>query len=354
MRFEPGFAASLREDMSNVDPVYRARLGRPYGLSESHLVLLATRTTEPVCVDVELPVDRDVTAYESIATADCLAAEEAIKAGRIAYVVLAGGAGTRLGGPKALARLPGLGLSLLAHKVLSSAEMPLWIMTSAGITGDLLDHLRGLQPLRPGSLFEQYESYRLTPDNRIAFLSPGVPDMHPTGHGDVGSALVESGILDDNPQVTDCIIVNIDNALASPDLRVLGHHLASRAQVTCEIVERHSSDRGGCPVWHDDRLQVMESFRLADEIVDASRWHNTNTMIVSTKALRTVLPWRYHRVRKTVGKRLVVQHERLLQQYTESFEAQYVAVPRESRYLPIKDEIALKEAGRLLNWDLIK
>lgn len=350
MRFEPGNASGLRADINSIELGYRERHCRPGGLTESELLQLVLAPRDEVVSDLEHPSAPDVTELDAIGPDVEELGRKAIEEGSVAFVILAGGSGTRLGSPKALARLPGLGLSLLAHKLTQAIPMQAWVMTSPQLVMPILDHLGTLNPLRLGCVFDQFESYRLSPDNRIAFMAPGVPELHPTGHGDVGPALVESGVFDDSPNVKHCIIVNVDNVLASPEPRVLGHHLATGAHVTCEIVDRSGDDRsGGRLAWSAGRLQVMESFRLPDDFEDSAQLTSTNTMIVSVEALRARLQWRYHRVRKQVGSRIVVQHERLLQQYTEAFDARFVLVPRRQRYLPIKEEIDLERADDALN-----
>lgn len=361
MRFEPGFVKDLVNDLATVRPDIKRRLDRRGAMGEQRLLSLVSSTPQEVVSDVEHANVGDVTNYDSLVSWQ--PACDAIRAGEIAFVVLAGGAGTRAGGPKAFMRLPKLGITLMANKLMQSGfvthegeiiQAPTWFMTSPDQFEKMALHLGGLSPTPEGCVFDQFESYRLTVDNRLSFTEPGVPELHPTGHGDVGPALVESGVLDDSPNVKHVVIVNCDNVLASMDPMVLTHHLETGTHVTCELVERKESDRGGVPVWADNKLQVIEDFRLAPEFVEGARFQNTNTMIVSVEALRSEVPWRWNRVRKQVGNRLVVQHERLVQQYTEAFPTQYVVVDRERRYLPIKSEADLIRADEILNGNRVR
>jgi UDP-N-acetylglucosamine pyrophosphorylase len=307
--------------------------------------------------DIEHASERDVVRYQNLPPSP--AAFDAIQAGQVAFVVLSGGRGTRVGGPKPFMRLPSLGITLISNKLAQSLvttpwgqliEVPIWFMTSPDLMKRFELYLNGISPLATNTIvFEQFESYRLRPDNRLDFVSPGVPDMYPLGHGDVGPALVESGVLDENPNVKYCYIVNCDNVLASPDPYILSHHIESGAKVTCEVIDRNKNDQGGVIVWNDNKLQVVESFRLPDGLIETAPFHNTNSMIINVDVLRTELPWRWYRVRKQVDKRLVIQYERLIQQYTQEFDAQYVVVPREQRYLPIKTEADLMIADHALN-----
>lgn len=365
MRFEPGFVKELQRDLASIRPDIKARTARSGALPDQRLLSLVCATPQEVLSDVEHVTE--ATSYERLTWTgeNAARAVDAIRAGEVAFIPMAGGAGTRAGGPKAFMRLPKLGMTLMALKVMQSGftthegevvQAPVWFMTAPSLFERLALHLGGLMPVPTGAVFEQFESYRLRPDNRVSFTEPGVPELYPTGHGDVGPALVESGVLDDNPNVKHCIIVNLDNVMASVDPHVLGHHLETKAHVTCEVVERQPGDGGGggVPVWHENRPQIVEAFRLPDGFTEGAKYHNTNTMIVSVEALRTPIDWRWHRVRKQVDNRVVVQYERLVQQYTEAFATSYVCVPRDQRYLPIKSEADLLRADEMLNGNRIR
>lgn len=356
MRYEPGFLADLRNDLANVRPDIKMRLNRRGALTEDRLQALIAGVQTDDIAEAEHASSGDITNYDDLY--DWRPACDAIKAGEIAFVVLAGGAGTRVGGSKAFMRLPTLGITLTANKLVQSGfvthkgeiiQAQAWFMTAPEIFKKMALHLGGLSPQPKGVIFEQFESYRLSVDNRLIFTVPGVPELYPSGHGDVGPAIVESGVLADYPNVKHVVIVNCDNVLASMDPMVLTHHLTTGAHVTCELVERQKMDRGGIPIWVDNRLQVVEDFRLPADFVEGARYHNTNTMIVSIEALKTEIPWRWNRVRKQAGNRLVVQYERLVQQYTEVFPTQYVLVDRKRRYLPIKSEADLVRADEVMN-----
>lgn len=360
MRFEPGFYKDLQRDIESVKPEIRAKLARDGAMTEQQLLWNICSTPETVS-GAEHASENDVVKYDDLHTwqAGC----DAIRSGEVAFVVLAGGAGTRAGGPKAFMRLPKLGITLMANKLFQSSlvthegevlQAPTWFMTAPSIFEKMALHLGGLSPTVEGAVFEQFESYRLTVDNRIDFSEPGVPNLAPTGHGDVGPALVESGVLADNPRVKYCVIVNCDNVLASLDPVILSRHVESGNEVTSELVERAKGDKGGAPVWVDGRLQIVEDFRLPDGFTDDARYHNTNTMIVNVDVLKGMTNWRWNRVRKHVDNRVVVQHERLVQQYTERYKTEYVLVDRDRRYLPVKVEADLERADEVLNGNRLR
>lgn len=356
MRFVPGFVQSLQGDLQQVRSDYQARVDRPGGLSGEKLVQLVSRPSDEQVVLPDHPTERDVVFYEGLN--DGRLAREAALKGEVGFIILGGGSGTRAGGPKALLKLPGLGMTLLAQKLLmchiNREFLPTFIMASPAITNDLALHVANLTPTPVGCIFEQFESYRLSPDNRLIFDAPGVPQLYPTGHGDVGPALRASGVLADWPNIKHFIIVNVDNLFATPNETVLHHHIETGAQVTCEITEREEHDKGGVVAWVDNKLQVVENFRVDESFLEAALYHNTNTLIVKREVLEAELDWRWYRVRKQVNNRLVVQHERLIQQYTEAFHTEFVVVPADLRYLPVKDEATLQRAAKRVNGNVVR
>lgn len=347
---KPGFVTPLREQLERVDPTIQQRVHRVGGLSDRELVSLTTRPdADPALYHPVQATEEDVRAFE-VTLEDEAVGEQAVKNGEVAFVVLAGGAGTRAGGPKVFAHLKRVGMSLLAWKLLQAGNMPVWVMASPDMFMPIERHiaLMALPAGMNGTIFEQFEGYRLTPDNQMSLNGSGVPELYPLGHGDVGPALVESKVLDENPQVKRIVVCNVDNVLASPDASVIGCHIRSGAKVSCELVPRQKGDRGGIPVWINDQLQVAEDFRLPEGFAAEARYHNTNTMVIDVDVLRYDITWRWHRVRKEVNNRIVVQHERLLQQYTEECAANFIVVPREARYQCVKTQDDLERADEFL------
>lgn len=343
--------ASLSQTLQTVNPDIQRRVQRPGALTNEELVSLTTRPdADPAVYFPDQAEDRNVSDWSTVTPADEIRGEQAIANGEVAFVLLAGGAGTRIGQPKIFLKLPEIELSLLAWKLLQAGQMPVWVMATPELSGPIHKHINelslpaGLQ----GSVFEQFEGYRLTPDNRLSLVD-NVPELYPLGHGDVGPALVESGILDENPQVKYVFVSNVDNVLASPHPGIIGRHIRTGAPVTCEVVERKEGDRGGVVAWVNNKLQVAEDFRLPPGFADEAKFHNTNSLLINVDVLRWPIPWRWHRVKKQVDSRVVIQYERLLQQYTEECDTDFLLVPRDARYCPIKTPEDLERAGKLLS-----
>jgi UTP--glucose-1-phosphate uridylyltransferase len=194
------------------------------------------------------------------------------------------------------------------------------------------------------AVFPQYLSIRLTPEGRVFTDADGRPSEHAPGHGDLPDALRDSGLLERFVSQGGRLVMvaNLDNLGATLEPAILGWHAQQGRQVTCEVVSKVGSDRGGIPARVDDRLVVLEEFRLPEGFDAASvRVFNTNTFQFDARALLELdMDWTYFIVQKKVGEAQVIQFERLVNEVTSHLDAGFILVPRsgsESRFLPVKD-----------------
>lgn len=294
----------------------------------------------------------------------------ALREGRVAFCVMAGGMATRMGGVvKALVPCVD-GMTFLdvrlRENALASARagrpVPLWIMTSAATDEAIRAALKERGAPSHVRTFVQDLSLRLTEGGEIFLDSQGKPSPYATGHGDLPDALVRSGLLAEHVAAggEHVWITNVDNLGATLDDALLGFYLQSKKQLMVEVTDKLENDRGGIPVHvagpaaggtaQDPRtgvLQVLEEFRLPKGF-DASRVKvfNTNTFLVQARALlESKLEWSFFEVQKKVDGKPAVQFERLLQELTSVLDKIYVRVPRtgpEARFLPVKDQEELE------------
>jgi UTP--glucose-1-phosphate uridylyltransferase len=284
----------------------------------------------------------------------------ALAHGELAFVVMAGGMATRMGGVvKALVEATQgktfLELRLLENEVLSriaGRPVPLWLMTSDATDEPIREALLKRKAPAHVKTFLQGLSLRLTPDGALFRDAQGEPSSHATGHGDLVAAVRRSGLLatflEEEGKVV--WITNLDNLGATVDPAILGAFIESPAEVMVEVCDKVAGDKGGIPVHAEGHLQVLEEFRLPKDF-DAStvRVFNTNTFLVRARALATAkIEWNWFEVEKKVGDQPVIQFERLLQELTHALEATYIRVPREgaaARFLPVKDLEELTRRG---------
>lgn len=285
----------------------------------------------------------------------------AIRAGELAFCVMAGGMATRMGGVvKALIHAIDthtfleLRLNENAHWGRRAARpLPLWLMTSEATDGAIRQELARLGAGGHIATFMQDVGLRLTTDGRLMRGPDGLPSTYATGHGDLPDALRRSGLLSAFIEQGGRFvwIANLDNLGATVDPALLGYFAAQDAHLLVEVAPKAPGDRGGIPVWADARdqeghkvrrLQVLEEFRLPEGFdASAVRVFNTNTFLIRADALHDArVSWNWCEVEKKVGDSVAIQFERLLQDLTAAMPATYVRVPRESsasRFLPAKD-----------------
>lgn len=366
---EPSVAADLQADLQVLSPALRARLDRA-GFDPARLGGLAAslrthgvdalRKKNRVEGDVHEPAPSELEHLPD--DPERLAAlrargERALREGRVAFCVLAGGMATRMGGVvKALVPCAGertfLDLRLAENRALEAAHgrpVPLWLMTSDATHEAVVAALAAAKAPAHVRTFLQNLSVRLAPDGAIFRDDAGEPSTHAGGHGDLPDALRRSGLLADFvAQGGEVVwITNLDNLGASVDPAILGAFLEGQADVMVEVCPKAKGDRGGIPVHAEGRLQVVEEFRLPEAFdPTAVRVFNTNTFLVRARPLLEAdLRFHWFAVEKKVDGRVAVQFERLLQEITRDLSSRYLVIPREgeaSRFLPVKDHEELE------------
>ena len=351
----------LAEELSRLSTPLLEELAR-HRFDPAHLLELAGRLRDPSASDnrvkgiVEPPRGDDLRDLPAPGTADEARAREGgmtlLRSGRAALVVMAGGMATRMGGVvKALVpALDGrtfLDLRLAERRSLEKLvghDVPLWLMTSAATDGPIRDALgQELDGYRT-AIFRQRLSLRLTPEGRLFRDRSGHPSHHAPGHGDLVDSLKDSRLLGTFVERGGKVVsvANLDNLGATLDPVVLGVHAEHGRPVTCEVVDKVDSDRGGIPVRHGGRAVILEEFRIPDDFDPSSvRVFNTNTFHFDAKALAEHTgPWTYFMVTKKVDGTVAIQFERLINEITSHLDTLYLRVPRSgprSRFLPVKD-----------------
>jgi len=286
---------------------------------------------------------------------------EAVRAGQVAAVVLAGGMATRFGGVVKAAVEAVEGHTFLALKLRDIARLaeredatvPVAVMTSFA-TCDEVERLTAgwTTPRMPVRCFPQFISLRLAPDGSLFRTAGGSLSPYAPGHGDLSFALRRSGVLADflARGVRLLFMSNVDNLGATLDLAVIGAHLESGMPITVEVVRKEPGDRGGSPARVDGKLQIVESFRFPDGFdQDSIPVFNTNTFVLDAAAIDRDFPLSWFLVRKNVEGREAIQFERLVGELTAHLPTQFLEVPRhgpDGRFQPVKDpeELALRRA----------
>ncbi len=212
--------------------------------------------------------------------------EEALRAGRVAVVVVAGGQGTRLGisFPKGLLPIGALSQQTLfarffdqlkARQHRHGVTIPYAIMTSPAT------HAETLQAL------EEQNCFGLDRDNvwpfcqgcmpavdadtgRALLAGPGQLALSPDGHGGILAAMAKAGLLEKmKSRGIDMLFYHqIDNpttVVADPAL--LGWHLQTHAEMSTKVVAKRSAEeKMGVAVDLNGATQIIEYSDLPGEL----------------------------------------------------------------------------------------
>jgi UDP-N-acetylglucosamine/UDP-N-acetylgalactosamine diphosphorylase len=216
------------------------------------------------------------------------AGEEALTAGRVACLVVAGGQGTRLGfpGPKGCFPIGPITqrtlFQLFAEKILAmgrryKATIPWYVMTSEGNREEIERYFQERSYLGVGRadtfFFSQRELPAFDRSGKLLLAEKGRIATSPNGHGGVVSALRESGALEDMARRGKDLVFywQIDNPLCViADPVFLGHLIRAGAEAGAKVAQkRDPHEKVG--VWGlvDGRLGVIEYSELPKE--DAER-----------------------------------------------------------------------------------
>jgi UTP--glucose-1-phosphate uridylyltransferase len=281
---------------------------------------------------------------------------EALRAGKVGQVVLAGGMATRFGGVvkavvEAVDGRSFLEINLretqeLEHAV--GARVPVALMTSFA-TDDVIRRYVADEQLGEPLVFNQFVSLRLEPDGDLLLDAAGKPSLYAPGHGDLLRAIRDSGTLAAlREQGAELVTVsNVDNLGARVDAAVIGMHLRGGRPYTAEVALK-AGDLGGAPVRVDGRLQMLEGPRFPPSFdQDLVPVFNTNTAVFDLDALERDfdLTWLY--VEKSAEGRTAVQLERVYHEASAFLPTTYLVVPRRGprgRFFPIKTPEDLAEA----------
>lgn len=216
---------------------------------------------------------------------------EALRAGKVGAILVAGGQGTRLrhDGPKGTYEIgPVSGASLyqiLCEKIAATArryETPisLYLMTSPATDRETKDflarHDRFGLPAGDLRIFCQAAMPAVDAETgRILLADKGEIALSPDGHGGMLAAFARSGCLADVAQrgIEQLFYFQVDNPLAPVcDPAILGYHIGAGSEMTTLVVAKQEpEERVGNVVAIDGRVQIIEYSDLPREAAERRR-----------------------------------------------------------------------------------
>ncbi len=215
-------------------------------------------------------------------------ANEAVSAGKIGVLLLAGGQGSRLGfeHPKGLFPIgPVSGAPLLQihfQKALAAARrygasVPIYMMTSP-VTHDeqsefLQAHQRFGLPKDDVLLFCQGTMPAVDATNgKLLLAAKDSLFLSPDGHGGTVAALAASGAIEHMQRrgIEHLFYLQVDNPLAPIcDAEFIGYHLLAQSDLTSMAIAKQTPrDRLGVFAVIDGQMQVIEYSDLPDEVAE--------------------------------------------------------------------------------------
>jgi UDP-N-acetylglucosamine/UDP-N-acetylgalactosamine diphosphorylase len=211
---------------------------------------------------------------------------EALAAGQIGAILVAGGQGTRLGfdHPKGMYAIgPVSGRSLFqihAEKILAASRrynvrIPLYLMTSPKTHEETAEFLKinGRFGLAKEDVFMFCQGTMPAVDaatGKALLESPSRIAVSPDGHGGMLAAFSSSGGLDDVARrgIRHLFYFQVDNPLVdicAPEMT--GYHILADSELTTQVVaKRDPADRLGNVVLVDGRLHAIEYSDLPDDV----------------------------------------------------------------------------------------
>jgi len=235
-------------------------------------------------------------------------------AGQRAVVIkLNGGLGTSMGLSQAKSLLKAKdGLSFLdiivrqalVYRRQHGVRLPVVFMNSFNTEAETLETLRPYGDLSVASIplsFLQHKFPKVSQDGLTPASWPADPDLewNPPGHGDIYTALVTSGMLENllDEGILYAFISNSDNLAAVMDDNILGYFAENGFPFMMEVTDRTEADskgghlarlrKGGLTLREIAQCPEEELGEFQD--ITLYKYFNTNTIWVNLEALKALL-----------------------------------------------------------------
>ena len=318
--------------------------------------------------------DIDPLGEDEIADAESLTGLE--EAGRVALerlvvIKLNGGLGTSMGLSKAksllevkggLTFLDVIARQILTHRKKRGVTFPIVFMNSFSTEVDTLEALLPYEGLSTGLplTFVQHRFPKVLQEGLAPAAWPSDPEMewNPPGHGDIYTALVTSGMLEQliDAGIRYAFVSNSDNLGAVVDENILGYFAEKDFPFMMEVTDRTEADSKGGHLAQlkNGRLTLREIAQCPEDELDAFqdvhvyRYFNTNTIWINLLALKRLLEVHHNVIHlpmirnpKTVDPKNdstpgVYQIETAMGSAVSTFDgASAIRVPR-ARFAPVK------------------
>ena len=327
----PGFLAILQDQLENLPLEILEAVNRPGGLEIRDLMDFVLRPKD-YTVDAPYEVDPEhVLKNEKISIDAFWLGRDSLVEGTTAHCIIASGG--------AFEKMPRSDTTLLELQLMKTSWVKnVWIMVGP----DRLEEAKKIVDSLGNSsrkVFTQYESFSLTPDNRL-HEEEGAPLLHSCGEGDLIPALKHSGILESfiASGGRHVIVCDGDNILGSAHPVIVGQHLLAKSIVTCEVTSRKRGDEHAILCEHGGFNQVVENHRLSSHTdIEEFSLVSTGTYVFDVSLDFDSVKWKWHRTKSNLNNKLVVQYKRSLCDLTATYQTHFIETPRYFCFMPLRD-----------------
>ena len=248
------------------------------------------------------PVNPDEIEDASDASEYADAGEKALK--HVVMIILNGGLGTTMGMTKAKSLIRAKDDKTFLEIILEKAEkfnVELCLMNSFSTHQDTISALSMIKPSRFPRLFLQHKFPKILRDELTPADWPGNRrlEWNPPGHGDVYTALLTSGILQQllDEGIIYAFIANSDNLGATIDKSLLGFFSEKGFPFMMEVSERIPVDfKGGHMARHKNgHLILREAAQCPKREIEKCRniskyrYFNTNNIWIDLRSLKKLI-----------------------------------------------------------------
>lgn len=246
--------------------------------TDDHWASMAARAVVPPAITLD-----DLAKETTCAQADA-AGQEALRAGKIGMILVAGGQGSRLGFDHPKGMFPIGPISdrtlyqihfekILARSKQFGATIPLYVMTSPPTHEETTQFLRQHEYFGLGEdnvkIFCQGVMPAVDQKGKILLEEKGKIFVSPDGHGGTLAALIQNGCLADALErgVEHLFYGQVDNPLIQIcDPTLLGFHLNSGSEMTSQVVRKQDPmQKVGNVVQVDGNVHIIEYSDLPEE-----------------------------------------------------------------------------------------
>jgi mannose-1-phosphate guanylyltransferase/mannose-6-phosphate isomerase len=269
--------AGLATQIAGIDFVQLQQLGQA-SCQDDHWAKLAAKANVPTAITL---ADFADPSQSNVARK---LGQEALAAGKLGMILVAGGQGSRLGfnHPKGMFPIgPVSGRTLyqmhfeqvLARSRQFGVKIPIYVMTSPPThdetTQFLIDNNFFGMDREDVMIFCQGIMPAVDQDGKLLLEEKGKIFVSPNGHGGMLSALVENGCLDHavGRGVEHLFYGQVDNPLVQIcDPTLVGFHLNSGSEMTSQVVRKNEpTQKVGNVVEVDGQVQIIEYSDLPEE-----------------------------------------------------------------------------------------